>query len=297
MQIEARNQNPGLRQFAPMLLLALMWGLSIPVTKLGLAVLPPLILTALRFAFAAPLMLLLTLRGKPVPRQALPRLAALGVLGIGVGQLAQTFGVAGTSASVGTIISATIPLFTVVFAAMRLGQRVSRPQMLGLLTAFGGIAVIALGGMNQAGAVSATTAAGVGWMLLSCATIAFYYVWSVELTRAHGTATVAAWSTTFGLLALLPWAGLEWARNAVTWNATGIGSALYLGLVVTVAGFFMWLNLLRSVPARIAAGVQYLQPIVGIAAASVVLGDHPGLAFVAGSLLVLLGLGVTVSSR
>jgi len=58
--------------------------------------------------------------------------------------LAQTFGVAGTSASVGTILSATIPLFTVVFAAMRLGQRVTRVQMLGLLTAFGGIAVASL---------------------------------------------------------------------------------------------------------------------------------------------------------
>jgi drug/metabolite transporter (DMT)-like permease len=34
-----------------------MWGLSIPVTKLGLETLPPLTLTALRFAIAVPLLL------------------------------------------------------------------------------------------------------------------------------------------------------------------------------------------------------------------------------------------------
>ena len=39
-----------------MLLLAVMWGLSIPVTKLGLLTLPPLTLTALRFAIAVPLL-------------------------------------------------------------------------------------------------------------------------------------------------------------------------------------------------------------------------------------------------
>ena len=133
------------RHFGAMLLLALMWGLSIPVTKLGLQDLPPLTLTALRFAFAVPLMLLFTLGRQAMPLRALPKVAALGLLGIGVGQVAQTFGVAGTSASVGTIVSATIPLFIVVFAAMRLGQHVSRIQALGLLTAFAGIALVALG--------------------------------------------------------------------------------------------------------------------------------------------------------
>lgn len=37
-----------------MLLLAIMWGLSIPATKLGLQDLPPLMLTALRFGIAVP---------------------------------------------------------------------------------------------------------------------------------------------------------------------------------------------------------------------------------------------------
>ncbi|WP_235510710.1 DMT family transporter [Acidovorax sp. Root70] len=291
---QAHDYSP--RHLGAMLLLALIWGLSIPITKLGLQDLPPLTLTALRFAFAVPLMLLFTLGRQTLPWRALPKVAALGLLGIGIGQVAQTFGVAGTSASVGTIVSATIPLFIVVFAAIRLGQHVSRIQTLGLLTAFAGIALVALGDMDAA-ATSVTTVWGVGWMLLSSVAIAFYYVWSVELTNEHGTATVAAWSTTFGFLALLPWAGWEWTQAPAQFTAMGIGAAAYLGVFVTVAGLYMWLGLLRVVPARVAAAVQYLQPIFGIAAAAALLGDRLGPAFVVGSVLVLAGLGITLSRR
>ncbi|MCZ2135256.1 MAG: DMT family transporter [Burkholderiales bacterium] len=157
-----------------MLLLALLWGLSIPATKWGLQDLPPLTLTALRFAFAVPLMLLLTLGRERLPLRSLPKVAALGLLGIGIGQVAQTFGVAGTSASVGTIASATIPLFIVVFATVRLRQPITRIQTLGLLVAFAGITVVAFDGVNAAAATSANTLWGVIWMLVSSIAIAFY---------------------------------------------------------------------------------------------------------------------------
>jgi hypothetical protein len=42
-------------------------------------------------------------------------------------------------------------------------------------------------------------------------------------------------------------------------------AAAYLGVFVTVAGSFLWLHLLRIVPASTAASVQYLQPIIGVA--------------------------------
>jgi O-acetylserine/cysteine efflux transporter len=290
-----RGYSP--RHLGALLLLALLWGLSIPVTKLGLQDLPPLTLTALRFAFAVPLLLVMTLGRRSMPLRALPKVAALGLLGIGVGQVAQTFGVAGTTASVGTIVSATIPLFIVVFAAVRLGQPVSRLQTLGLLIAFAGIALVALGDMDAAVTTSGNTVGGVIWMLVSSVAIAFYYVWSVELTNEYGTATVAAWSTAFGFLALLPWAGWEWVQAPVQFTPMGIGAAAYLGVFVTVAGLYMWLGLLRVVAARVAASVQYLQPLFGIAAAAVLLGDRLGVAFVLGSLLVLAGLGTTLSKR
>jgi drug/metabolite transporter (DMT)-like permease len=203
---------PSLRSVGAMLLLAVMWGLSIPVTKLGLLSLPPLTLTTLRFVIAVPLLMIFVLGRQRMPLRALLPIAGLGVLGIGVGQVAQTLGVVDTSASVATMISATIPVFIVVFAAVRLKQSVSSRQKLGLLAAFTGIAMVALGDGKGLDDLFRSSAIGATFVLLSAIAIAFYYVWSVELTNLYGTATVAAWSTTFGFLALLPWAGWEISR-------------------------------------------------------------------------------------
>jgi hypothetical protein len=98
-----------MRSFAAMLALAVIWGLSVPVTKFGLVTMPPLTLTAFRFAVAVPLLFLFVLGRPLLPWRAFPPVAALGILGIGVGQVTQTLGVVGTSSSVGTIITATIP--------------------------------------------------------------------------------------------------------------------------------------------------------------------------------------------
>lgn len=281
------------RDLAAMLFLALIWGLSIPATKLGLQALPPLALTTLRFAVATPLLLALT-RGRVLPRAALLQVAGLGALGVGVGQVAQTFGVGGTSASVGTILSATIPLFMVIFAALRLRQPVSLRQAMGLALSFAGIATVALGQGSDGGG---TTTAGVGWMLLSSVAIAFYYVWSVELARDHGVALVATWSTLFGFLTLLPWAGWEAAHSPIALTPLGLAMGAYLGALVSVTGLFIWLRVVETVSAPIAASVQYLQPVVGVLASALFFGDRLETAFLVGVAMIMAGLALVMARQ
>jgi O-acetylserine/cysteine efflux transporter len=276
---------------AAILVLALIWGLSIPLTKLGLVDLPPLTLTALRFASALPVLFLLAARQR-LPIQAAPRVAMLGVIGIGIGQVAQTLGIEGTSASIGAILSATIPVFVVVFAAWRLKQTVVPRQALGVGLAFAGIAIVALGSGGEAGA---TSPAGVGWMILSSIAIAFYYVWSVELTRDHGTPAVAAWSTLAGFVVLAPWALWEVSATPARFTPTALVVAVYLGVFVTAIGLFLWLWLPRTVTAVVATSVQYLHPVIGILVAAASFGDALGLGFAAGVACILGGLALVVA--
>ena len=81
-----------------LIVLAVIWGGSIPLTKLGLRDFPPLTLTALRYLVAAPVFLVVLLRHPLPPARALAAAGALGVLGIGVGQVSQTLGVLRTTA-------------------------------------------------------------------------------------------------------------------------------------------------------------------------------------------------------
>ena len=275
-----------------MFLLALMWGLSIPITKLGLGSIPPMTLTALRFMVAVPLMMFMARRELRVPSKAVLPVIGLGVMGITLGNVAQSFGVQGTSASVATILSATIPLFIVILAAIRFRQSVTLLQWSGLLTAFFGIALVAIGSGPSVDGMSRTTVSGVALMLISSAGIAAYYIWSAELTEKYGLLPVAAWNMLVGLLTVLPLAGWEMSRRPVDITAQALAAIIYLGVVVTVIGLILWLYLLKVVPVRIAASVQYLQPVFGISASAFLFGDKLGLLFVAGVTLVLAGLAL-----
>ncbi|WP_416796022.1 DMT family transporter [Ciceribacter azotifigens] len=285
------------RNVAAMLLLAVMWGLSIPITKLGLETVPPLMFTAMRFLVAVPLLLILAAGQLRVPLRAVPSIITLGVMGITLGNVAQSFGVQGTSASVGTIVSATIPIFVVIFAALRLGQSVAGRHWVGLFLAFGGIALVAVGSGSGVDDLSKTTVTGVAWMLVSAVAIAFYYIWSAELTEKYGTLPVAAWNALAGLIAILPLAGVEMANTPYQVTVQALWTAVYLGTMVTVAGLLLWLYILRAVPARVAASVQYLQPVFGITAASLMFGDRLGALFIAGVIVILVGLALAVSNK
>lgn len=277
--------------------LCLIWGLSIPLTKLGLQVLPPLMLAACRYLAAVPFFAVLLI-GRPLPsRRALLAMAGLGVIGIDVGQVCQILGVQRTEASVATVISATIPIFTVFLVSWRLRQPLRATHLMGLGVALGGIVVVATRGASSSLAFSVTTLAGDALMLLSAAGVALYYGLSAELTRHYPVSVVAAWSTLFGTVALVPVIPWELGRTAIAPGLLGIGVVLYLGVLVTVVGMWIWLQSLRMLPVRIVAGTQYLQPLIGVAAAAALFGEPIGPSFGFGTMLVFIGIAMTATPR
>ncbi|HLJ61254.1 MAG TPA: DMT family transporter [bacterium] len=281
-----------------LVLLAVIWGGSVPLTKLGLRDFPPLTLTALRYAVAAPCFVLL-LRGRPLPPpRALAGAAGLGVLGIVGGQVLQTLGIQGTSASVATVISALIPVLVVVLAAARLRQPVRFRQALGLALAFGGVALVATGDPRRLAAVAGTgSARGDGLMVASAIAIALYYVLSVPLVRAYSVLTVAALTSLAGACGLVPISAWELRHAPAHPTAQGIAVVFYLAVLVTVFGLWVWFGALHRLPARVAAALQYLQPLVGVAASAALFGDRLSGWFWTGTALVLVGIaGSTVGA-
>lgn len=282
-----------------LLVLAVVWGGSIPATKLALDDFPPLTLTGLRYIAAAPFFAALLLGRKLPPARALAAMATLGVLGIGVGQLCQTLGVERTTASAATVISATIPMLIVLLAAMRLGQAIRWHHAIGLGAAFLGVAIVATGDpRTAAAAIGASGLAGDALILGSAIAIAAYYVLSVPLVARHSALTVAAWSSIAGAFAMMPLVGWELRHTAARPTLLGAAIILYLAVLVTVAGVWLWLRALERLPARIAAAMQYLQPLVGVAISASLFGDRLSLWFWSGTGLVFLGIALsTLPSR
>lgn len=274
-----------------LLLLALIWGGSVPLTKVGLRDLPPFTLTALRYIGAAPFFIIF-LAGRPLPpRRTLAGAAGLGILGPVAGQALQTFGVRETTASAATVISSLIPIFIVVIAVIRLHQPIGARQVFGLGVAFAGISLVATGNPRSLSALLRTPAAGGdAMMVLSAAAIALYYVLSLEVIERYSVLTVTALTSLAGACGLAPFAVWEMRHSVVRFNAEGIAVLLYLAVLVTVAGLWIWFHALRILPASTVAALQYLQPLVGVAASAVLFGDRLGVWFWVGTGLVLLGI-------
>jgi drug/metabolite transporter (DMT)-like permease len=276
-----------------LIVLAVIWGGSVPLTKLGLRDFPPLTLTALRYLVAAPFFVLL-LAGRPLPpRRVLVSAGALGVLGIAVGQVAQTLGVRELSASVATVLSALIPIFVVVLARVRLRQPIRGRPALGLALAFVGVGIVAGGDPRHL--IAGLSRSGIGGealMLLSTIAVALYYVLSIDLVEAHSVITVAALSSLAGAGALLLGSVWEVQHAAVRITPVGVLVVCYLAILVTVVGLFIWFSALAQLPASVAAILQYLQPVVGVAASAALFGDRLDEWFGLGAGLVLLGIAL-----
>ncbi len=272
--------------------LTLIWGVSVPMMKLGLRDLTPLALVSWRYVCAAPFFAaLLVGRQLPGPK-VFTALAGIAIFGLATGQILQIIGIGLTSAAIATIITATIPIFTVLLAAFRLRQAVRPRHVLGLALALAGIA-LGTGGAT-AGATGTKLAAALGdsVLLLASVCIAGYYVFSAEAALRLGVVTVSAWSTILGALCLSPIAVWSLVTGQVHPTLVSIGVIAYLSLLVTVLGISIWLFALRTLPVRVAASSQYIQPLIGVAASAAMFGTVLHGRFFIGTALVIAGMAL-----
>jgi len=275
------------------LLLALVvvtiWGFNFVVVEVGLADVPPLFLTALRFFFAAvPAVFFLA-------RPAIPWRLFLGFgLIFGVVKFGLLFvGMkAGMPAGLSSIVLQMQVFFTIGLAWALFGERPLPIQFLGAGVAIAGIAVI--------GAARWQGAAFLPFALL----IASAASWGVSnmLIKKAGRIDMLAFIVWTSLVPVLPLLVLSLvfegpaAIGAVvahpTWTA--IGAVIYLAGPTTLFGYGMWSFLLSRHPAATVTPLALLVPIVGMGSAALVLGEPFGRSEMIGAALVFGGLVVNV---
>jgi drug/metabolite transporter (DMT)-like permease len=241
--------------------------------------------------------MLLARPSPPLPARL--ALIAFGVVGVGIGQTCQVLGVERTSASVATVITSIIPILVVLLAALRLGQPLRARHALGLAAAFVGVALVAIGDPRRLSeALGGGSLVGDAMMMASALAIAGYYVLSVELVGRYSAVTVAAWTSLSGAVAMTPFMLWELRSQSAQLNIQGVGVVLYLALLVTVLGTWIWFWALAKLPARVAASLQYLQPLVGVAASALLFAEPLDFWFALGTILVLAGIALgTLPSR
>ncbi|MFI5695803.1 EamA family transporter [Kribbella sp. NPDC051586] len=278
------------------LLLALavvvVWGINFVVIEVGLEGVPPLLLSALRFFFAAvPAIFLL---GKPrVPwRYVVGVGLALGVAKFGLLFIAMNHGV---PAGLSSLVLQSQVIFTVLFAIVVLRERPRPAQLVGIVIACVGIALIMLDGNLSAPA---------GALVLVIVAAGF---WGVSNTitryaRPSDTLRFMVWVSAVAVVPLLilslitEGAGAD-ADALRDINLSGAGAIAYLAFAATLFGFGVWGYLLRQYDASTVAPFSLLVPIVGMSAAWVLRGETVGLQQGIAAVLVIGGMACTIIRR
>ncbi len=265
-----------------LVLSVVLWGANFNLSQPALAELHPLAAAAGRFVIAAAVMAVVA----AALRQRVPLLrharayVPLGLVGIAGFNVFFFFGLQDTSPVNGALIQATNPLVTALLAAVFLGERPGRRQMLAFPVALAGVGVVLLGG-----GASLTLAAGDTLIMAANLCWASYNVMARRLMPpVSGVAnTTALMVVGAAFLVLAAWAvDVPVAMP----GPAAAGAVLAMGLGGTVLSYLFYNAALARLGAGRTALFLNLVPVVAMVIAALT-GTPPTLLQLAGAVVTI----------
>lgn len=271
---------------------AVIWGINIPVMKIGLTGIDPFAFNALRLLLSAVVLVLLALRERgPVAEQPpglWKQILLYSVIASGLYQWTFLLGISRTASGNGSLIMATVPMWTAILARVLLGETLRSMAKLGLVIAFSGTMIVAL---EKGVSGDRTLLIGNFFMLLA----ALMWAWGTVQSRKVLPYVSPMRLSAISAVLMLP---LHFALAATTLFTivphlpeTNVWIPLvYAGVLSTGLALPMWSYGVRHSGAAQAAVFQNLVPIVAIASAWFVRSEPVTLNQVIGGTLIIGGL-------
>jgi drug/metabolite transporter (DMT)-like permease len=273
------------------LLAIVFWGISFVATKAVLAEISPLALIFARAGLATLfLSAALALRGiSPFPpgREIGP-LALMGFVGVAFHQTLQAEALTLTSAvNTGWLVGLT-PIWSALLAAWMLKEPFGRVKLLGLALGFlGGLLVVTQG---SAASLALPSTRGDVLILFSTLNWALYTVLGHSTLRRLGATRAIAGSMLCGSLMLAPvLAFFGGFREYAQLSGAGWAGVLFLGIACSGLGYLFWFGALEHIEASRVASFLYIEPLVTLAAAALMLHEPISAVTVIGGCLLIGG--------
>jgi len=275
------------------LLAVLFWGTSFVATKLALRELSPITLVFVRFTQGSVLMIVILLLRREMavpPRDTWGWLFLMGFVGIFVHQLLQVHGLKLTTATTTGWLIGLIPLWTALLSRLVLKEAMGPQKLAGLLVGFLGAVLLITRGELSSRLLSLPTTRGDLLVLLSTINWAVYSVLGHGTLRKLGAVRATAGAMILGWLMLMPLfvAQAGW-RELGHVSPAGWVSVVFLGVGCSGLGYLFWYGALEKLEASRVAAFLYLEPLVTLAAAALILDERAGLLTLIGGLIVLIG--------
>ena len=276
---------------AALIAAGLLWGTTVPLTKVALEWLPPGWLTVVRFGLAAAVLLaalLITGQRTALRRAFTPAVLAAGALGYGGSVMVQNAGITRTSVTHAALLIGAVPVLVAIIAAVW-HRTVARPvAWFGFAVSLGGVGLVTAGGGG-----GGATLAGDGLVLASLLLSATVTVAQARLLTGRDPVAVTAMQFLGATLGSLPVAVVSEGAPA---TPAGFGAPLAvvaLALAGTLLPFTLFAFGQTRVSAEVAGAFLNLEPLVGAITGAVAFGDPVGLAQVFGGMAILAGIALS----
>ncbi|GAB3567540.1 EamA family transporter [Spirosoma luteolum] len=279
-----------MKNLLPGILFAALWASAAVATKVGVQSAPPLVLANVRFFIAGTGMLLFAY-GIQRQRDAWPRgaewrhLLIFALLNTTIYLGAFVLALKQVSAGIGSLSTATNPLFITLLSALWLRRVPRRNEGLGLLLGLLGVGVATYPLLQN----SYATVEGILILLFGVVAVSAATVYYAGVAWRLPNLVINGWQVLLGGLMLLPVTLLTADLGAGHYDGRFWGSVFWLIVPVSVAALQLWFFLIRQDPVR-ASLFLFLCPIFGFLYSWVLL-DEPITGYtLAGTGLVIAGL-------
>jgi drug/metabolite transporter (DMT)-like permease len=270
-------------------------GMAAAVTRFVIGAMDPVTVAVFRFGlgFLILLPVALALRSRWPRGRDWIGVAALGAMFYGVFFVVYAEALVYTTAARGSLAVSTLPVLTMIVAALMGREALTGRKTLGVFVAMGGVAIALAAGLAEA-----PPQAWRGDLIMTggMLSMALYNVLSRPLMARSSPLGYATAGMAFGsgLNALVAWqaGGFEAVR---AFGASQWAAALYLGAFAGALGFYLWVFALeRASPTRVANTIT-VSPIAAALLGAVLLGEPVGASLLIG--VAAVGLGIWIAAR
>lgn len=253
------------------------WGVSFIFTKqlfLTEEHMTVTLLITLRLAIATAVMLPVMLLGgrlQPIQRRDMGWFLLLALCEPFIYHLCETSGVQLVSASLASVIIATIPLFVPFGMWIAYRQRIGLPLIAGVLMSLGGVALMLFSGDGGA----EFSAAGLAFLAGAVVVAVVYTLLLVKIVGRYEPLVITTWQNLIGLAYFLPLALLHDGSRlgALSWSPQMLGLLLVLGICCSTLAYAFYNRGVAALGASEACIFNNAIPIFSLIAA-VALGQE-----------------------